>query len=100
MPEFWRVREVRAVDTGDEGERDEDGRDDRENLHDLIRLAALAREIDIKQQSRDHLPVGLHSLGDLDGVVIDIPEVNEHRIRDQERVAPLQFRHHIAERPD
>src|SRR6266581_5582251 len=86
---FGNVLEVHSVYPGNERKWNEDGTDNSEELHDLVHPVGEARQVDVEEPGED-IPIGLHRVNRLEGMIVDIAQVDGHRLRDQRRLAPLE----------
>jgi hypothetical protein len=97
--QFRHVFEIHPINPGEEGQRHKDGGDDGEHLHDLVHPVADGGEVDV-QHSGKHVPVGLDRVDHLDGMVVDVAEVDGRRLAHERRVGPAEGADHLSEGPD
>jgi len=74
--QFGHVGKIHAVQADDKRKGDKNRRNNRQNFHDLIHAVADAGEIDI-QHPGYHISESLDGVDNLDGVVVDIPQVDQ-----------------------
>ena len=74
--EFWHVYKIHTIDASDKSQRDEDCGDDSQDFHHFVHAIADAGKINV-QHTRDHIPEGFNGVDHLDGVIIDITQVDQ-----------------------
>src|SRR5450830_410034 len=93
--QFRKVFEVHAVDPYQKGQRHEDCADHGQKLHHLVGAVADAGKVEIKHAG-EQVAVCLYRIDYLNGVIVDIPEIEPGVIMQQRAVAPFQERDRLA----
>ena len=90
---------VHSVNTYDEGQRDEDTRHHRKHLHNLIEAIAHTGEVHI-QGTGDDVSHRLYGVDHMDGVVVEIAEINLYILGDERRFVTNHGVDNLTHRPD
>jgi hypothetical protein len=78
------VLKVHPIDPRQKGQRDEDRGDDGQHLYHLVHPVAHYRQVEVEHPG-ENVPAGLDAVDDADGVVMDIPQVDDRRFLNQGR---------------
>ena len=83
------VLEVHAVDPYQKGQRHEDRADHGQKLHHLVGAVADTGKVEI-EHAGEKIAVGLDRINHLNGMIVDITEIEAGGIVQQRAVAPFQ----------
>src|SRR5450631_899428 len=97
--QFRHMLEIHAIHADQKGQRHEDGADYGQKLHDFIDAVTDAGKVQVKHPGEE-VAICFNGVDNLNGVVVDVAEIEACRWREQVAIPPLQKRDRLPERPD